>query len=169
GDARDLRAPVPGGRRERGRCLGRSVAKGVQMTTGHGPVGVEERAAELLEAAIELIEDRGVARNGSYRETIPFGFWSQRYCAVGSLYASARLGYVLNGYATCDDADLPAVQRAIRALAEVIDPEAAAAAAADDPEQIVWKLNDETGDDETVLRVMRAAAATLRRFRRVNA
>ena len=129
------------------------------MTTGRGPVGVEERAAELLEAAIELIEDRGVARNGSYRETIPFGFWSQRYCAVGSLYASARLGYVLNGYATCDDADLPAVRRAIRALAEVIDPEAAAA---DDLEQIVWKLNDETEDDEAVLQVMREAAATLR-------
>jgi hypothetical protein len=127
--------------------------------TDGGPVSVEERAAELLEAAIELIEDRGVARNGSYREMIPFGFWSERYCAVGSLYASARLGYVLNGYATCDDADLPAVRRAIRALAEVIDPEAAAA---DDLEQIVWKLNDETEDDETVLQVMREAAATLR-------
>jgi len=132
------------------------------MTTSRGPVSVEERAAELLEAAIELIEDRGVARNGCYREMIPFGFWSQRYCAVGSLYASARLGYVLNGYATCDDADLPAVRRAIRALAEVIDPEAAAAA--DDLEQIVWKLNDETEDDETVLQVMREAAATLRVF-----
>lgn len=133
-----------------------------RSTYDRGMISIEERAAELLEAAIEKIEDRGVARNGCYREMIPFGFWSERYCAVGSLYASARLGYVLNGYATCDDADLPAVQRAIRALAEVIDPEAAAAA--DDLEQIVWKLNDETEDDETVLQVMREAAATLRVF-----
>ena len=124
-------------------------------------ISTEERAAELLEAAIEKIEDRGVARNGCYREMTPFGFGSERYCAVGSLYASARLGYVLHGHATCDDADLPAVQRAIRALAEVIDPEAAAA---DDLEQIVWKFNDETEDDETVLQVMREAAATLRVF-----
>lgn len=133
-----------------------------RSTYDRGMISTEERAAELLEAAIEKIEDRGVARNGCYREMTPFGFWSERYCAVGSLYASARLGYVLHGYATCDDADLPAVQRAIRALAEVIDP--GAAAAADDLEQIVWKLNDETGDDETVLRVMREAAATLRAF-----